>query len=267
MRLSLHLPRFAVALLVPVCFCASLCGTPQAPSAPASEDALRTAPPPPVAELTPLQRGDLYMARKMFREAIDTYRKAMTGVQDHILHNKIGIAYQHMQNLGAAKRSYEQALKINSKYSEARNNLGTLAYERKDFRGAIREYNRALLLSPSSATIYSNLGTAHFARKQYEEAAKAYQQALKLDPEVFDSQGTAGTILQERTVEERAKFHYYLAKTYAEAGMNDRALVSIRKALEEGFKERKKFLEEPAFAALQELPEFKRIIAAEVRVL
>ena len=72
------------------------------------------------------------------------YRKAMTGSQDYILHNKIGIAYQHMEDLGAAKKSYNQALKLNPKYSEARNNLGTLAYERKDYRGAIREYNRAL---------------------------------------------------------------------------------------------------------------------------
>jgi len=68
-------------------------------------------------------------------------------------------------------------------------------------------------------------------------------------------------------VEERAKFHYYLAKTYAKAGMNDRALMYIRKAIEEGFKERKKFQEEPEFAALKELPEFKELLAMEPRVL
>ena len=84
---------------------------------------------------------------------------------------------------------------------------------------------------------------------------------------MFDSHGTAGTILQERSVEERAKFHYYLAKTYAEAGMTDRALGYIRKSLEEGFKDRKKFLEEPAFAALQDLPEFKDLMKLEPRVL
>ncbi len=266
MRLSLHWPAFAAAFLAAVCLGTSLCGAPQAPLPSTAEEA-QPAAPPPAAPLTPLQRGDLYMARKMFREAIDTYRKAMSGDQDYILHNKIGIAYQHMGNVSAAKKSYNQALKLNSKYSEARNNLGTLAYGRKDYRGAIREYNRALELNPNSATTYSNLGTAYFARKRYEEAAKAYQQAVHLDPEVFDSHGTAGTLLQERSVEERAKFHYYLAKTYAEAGMADRALLSIRKALEEGFKDKKKFLEEPAFAALQDLPEFKQIIAAETRVL
>jgi len=46
-------------------------------------------------------------------------------------------------------------------------------------------------------------------------------------------------LLQEHSVEERAKFHFYLAKTYAKAGNTDRALAYMRKCLEEGFKEKK----------------------------
>ncbi len=76
-----------------------------------------------------------------------------------------------------------------------------------------------------------------------------------------------GAELGERSVEERAKFHYYLAKLYAKSGMAERALQYIRKSLEEGFKERKKFVEEPEFAALQELPEFKELLALQPRVL
>ena len=48
--------------------------------------------------------------------------------------------------------------------------------------------------------------------------------------------------------------------------MNDRALQYIRKALEEGFKDKKK-LEDPEFDKLRELPEFKEILALEPRVL
>jgi tetratricopeptide (TPR) repeat protein len=122
-------------------------------------------------------------------------------------------------------------------------------------------------LKPNSASIYSNLGTAQFARKKYKQALEAYDIALSLDPEVFEHRGTQGVLLQERSVEERAKFHFYLAKTYAKAGAIDRALVYIRKSLEEGFKERDKFQNEPEFAKLQDLPEFKQIMAAEPRVL
>ena len=84
---------------------------------------------------------------------------------------------------------------------------------------------------------------------------------------MFEHRSSAGTILQERSVEERAKFSYFLAKTYAKAGQVDRALLQIRKSLEEGFKDRKKYLEEPEFKDLQELPEFKELMAKEFRVL
>jgi len=73
-------------------------------------------------------------------------------------------------------------------------------------------------------------------------------------------------LLQERSVQERAKFHYYLAKTYAKAGAVDRALLYMRKALEEGFTERNKFREDPEFASLKELPEYQELLALEPRV-
>ena len=68
-------------------------------------------------------------------------------------------------------------------------------------------------------------------------------------------------------MEERAKFHFYLAKTYAKAGNTDRALAYMRKCLEEGFKEKNKFMEDAEFANMHELPEFKELLAMEPRVL
>jgi len=222
-------------------------------------------PPAEPATLTPERRGDIYMARKMYREAIEAYKQAPQN--SAVIWNKLGIAHHQMMQLDVAKKYYERSVRLNPKYAEAVNNLGTIYYAKKSYRRAISQYKKALKLTPNSATLYSNLGTAHFARKKYEDAAQAYRQALALDPDVFEHRSSYGVLLQESNVEERAKFHYYLAKTYAQAGMNDRALLYIRKALEEGFKERKKFLEEPEFAALLELPEFKELMAAEPRVL
>ncbi|MBL8234760.1 MAG: tetratricopeptide repeat protein, partial [Bryobacterales bacterium] len=153
------------------------------------------------------------------------------------------------------------------KYSEAINNLGTIHYAKKSYRRAVNSYKKALELTPASASIHSNLGTAYFARKKYDDALKAYQKALELDPEVFEHRGTNGVLLQERSVAERAKFHYYLSKTYAKAGNVERALLYMRKSIEEGFKERHKFAEDPEFTALRELPEFQMLLKMENRVL
>jgi tetratricopeptide (TPR) repeat protein len=219
----------------------------------------------PATPLNAEQRGDILMARKMYREAIDVYRE---GPQDSaVIWNKIGIAFHQMMQVDEAKRNYEKAIKLNSKYSEAINNLGTIYYSKKSYRRAINQYRKALKLTPNSASIYSNLGTAEFGRKKYKEAFEAYQKALSLDAEVFEHRSTYGTLLQERTVTERARFHYYLAKTYAQAGNTERAIQYIRMALEEGFKEREKLMEEPEFEKLRETAEFKELMATEPRIL
>jgi tetratricopeptide (TPR) repeat protein len=225
-------------------------------------NALKAASP---ASLSPEERGDILMARKMYREAVDTYREGPA--DSAALHNKVGIAYHQMAELAAAKKEYERAVHLNPKYSEAVNNLGTVYYGQKSYRRAIRYYKRAIDIAPRSASIHSNLGTAYFARKDYKTATICYQTALSIDPEVFEHHNSFGSLLQERSVGERAKFHYYLAKTYAKAGQNERALLYIRKALEEGFTERKKFMDDPEFANLRPTLEFQQLIASEPRVL
>lgn len=209
-------------------------------------------------------RGDIYMARKMYREALETYK---SGEQSAVLVNKTGIAYHQLLDLDNAKKYYEKALKINPQYSEAVNNLGTVYYAKKNYRRAVTQYKRALRLSPQSASIHSNLGTAYFARKNYDLAMKEYETAMTIDPQVFEHRSSTGVLLQERTVEERAKFHYFQAKLYAKQGMVEQALLSLRKALEEGLKERDKIVDDSDFAKIRELPEFKEILAAQQRVL
>jgi tetratricopeptide (TPR) repeat protein len=226
---------------------------------------------PQAPTITPLsieQRGDILMARKQYREAIDMFKQGSP--KDPVLWNKQGIAYHQLAQLANARKSYEQALKLKPDYVEAMNNLGTIYYAQKSMRRAISWYNKALKVAPAelrSASIYMNLGTAQFGRKKYEEATAAYQTALKLDPDVFEHHGNFGVMLEEHSVEERAKYHYYVAKLYAKGGRTELALQYLRKALEEGFKEKDKLNKDPEFAALRELPEFKQILAAEQRVL
>jgi tetratricopeptide (TPR) repeat protein len=219
----------------------------------------------PKAPLSVESRGDIFMARKMYREAIDVFREDKS--KNPVILNKIGIAYHQMQQLDNARKYYQQAIRLKPDYAEAINNLGTVYYAAKSFGKSIRYYKKAIKYAPNSASIYSNLGTAYFARKKYKEAMETYQIALKLDPNVFENRGSYGVLLEERSVEERAKFHFHMAKLYAQAGRNELALQYLRKALEEGFKEKKKIEEDPDFQAMRDLPEFKELLALEPRVL
>ena len=219
----------------------------------------------PSEVITPEKRGDILMARKMYREAIDVYKEGP--LDSAVIWNKLGIAYHQMTLIDDAKKCYQKSIKLNPRYAEAINNLGTVYYAKKSYRRAIAQYHKALKLAPKSASLYSNLGTAEFSRKKYKEATEDYQMALSLDPEVFEHRNAYGTLLQERSVAEKARFHYYLAKTYANAGNNERALQYLRMALEEGFKEREKLMEEPEFAKLRATDAFKELMATEPRIL
>jgi len=64
-----------------------------------------------------------------------------------------------------------------------------------------------------------------------------------------------------------ALFHLYLAKTYAKAGANGRALSYLRKALEEGVKNRNKLADMPEFAVLRSTPEFLDLLAVDPKPL
>jgi tetratricopeptide (TPR) repeat protein len=231
-----------------------------------SDTGLNTpAPKKTLVDLTPEMRGDIFMAEKRYREAAEMYADHSKG--SAVMLNKTGIAYHQMLQLNSAEKYYRQSLRADPKYSEAVNNLGTIYYAKKSYRRAISQYKKALRMSPDSASVWSNLAMAYFSRNDVEHAQESLKKAMMLDPDVFEHRSTQGVLLQERSVGERGKFHYYLAHTYALAGRSDLALQYIRKALEEGFKERKKIEEDPAFAQMKELPEFKELMASEPRVL
>ena len=71
----------------------------QAPPTVQTSDGFRTSSPntPANPALTPELRGDIMMARKMFREAIDFYKPGAE--KSAILANKTGIAYHQLQDL------------------------------------------------------------------------------------------------------------------------------------------------------------------------
>ncbi len=214
--------------------------------------------------LTPELRGDVYMARKMFRDAVDYYQQAPP---TSAIMNKIGIAFHSMSELDVAKKYYLQALRLNAANGEAANNLGAVYYSRHSYRRSIALYKRALKYSNSPASVWVNLGTAYFARQNFNQASTCYETALKLDPDVLEHTAAFGTHIQERSVENMALYHLYLAKAYAKEGEKDRALLYLRKSLEEGLKDRKKLPDMPEFSSLREDTGFKELLAENPKAL
>jgi tetratricopeptide (TPR) repeat protein len=246
---------------------AVIVATAQTPAAqPVIQQAATQQPPQPTfAPLTTEERGDLFMARRMFREAIAVYK---TGPQNSpVIWNKIGIAWHNLGELSLARTSYEHALKVDKNYAEAVNNVGTVYYAEKKYRTAVSRYKRALVLAPAKASFWSNLGTAYYSQGKFPLMMECYDKAISLDPDIFEHRGTMGTEMQERTVADRARYHFELARLYAKIGKDDLAIQYLRHSFEEGFKDKDKVRKSPEFAGMLENPEFIEVMALEPRVL
>ena len=208
--------------------------------------------------LSPEQWGDLLMIHHQYLEAIDSYRKAPR--DSAVVWNKLGIAYHHMFALDQAKVDYLQALRLNPRYGEALNNLAAVYYAEKDYKRAEKTYRRALKLIPNSATAYNNLGTAYFADEKFKQGTEAYQKAFAIDPAVFNGDPLQ-TISETSTTAERARVDYCLAELYAQAGMKDKAIEYLRKALDAGFNDNKRLMQDQEFASIRQTAEFEQLIA------
>lgn len=211
-------------------------------------------------ELSPEEQGDLLVARGNYAAAIGAYQGAtLTSAR---VWNKIGVAYHHLFAFQEARKAYQTALVIDPHNAAALNNLAAVYHVQKDFGEAERLYKRALKYGPNSAVTYCNLGTSYFAEAKYKKGMIAYRMAFSLDHNVFDP-GQAAEVEAAATRQERLAINYYLAKTYAGAGQKERALIYLRKAIDEGFNDRKRLMEDKEFALLRETPEFHQLLVEE----
>jgi tetratricopeptide (TPR) repeat protein len=194
-------------------------------------------------------RANLLMLRKQYAEAVDAYKELLKAEpRNPSLLNRLGMAYFNLSNLEQAKKYYERAIKADKKFADAMNNLGVVWYQKKNYRRAIRYYQQAIELRPELASLYSNLGYAYFGDKKYDLAMSAFQRAMELDPLVLERRGgSGGSLLQDRSVEERGYFFFFLAKSYALLGNAERCAHYLRRAHDEGYKNIALVEKDPAF--------------------
>src|ERR1700719_827364 len=201
-------------------------------------------------------QGDLYMARKQYREAMEQYRAlSAQNPRNAVYLNKLGIALHQQTALGLALKYYERAVKLDPRYADAENNIGTIWYQRKKYSKAVRAYQKAIKMRDDMPVLYSNLGYAYFSQGKYDDSIAAFRTALAKDPQFFDrGSSRTGSVLQDRSVPDRGRFYFLLAKSFAEAGNLERSVFYLRKAKEEGYAQFNEVKKDPAFAAVVKDP-------------
>ena len=217
----------------------------------------------PAVNLSDEQWGDLYMVRKEYDKAIESYAHVIKDQESAheskakiaILWDKMGICYQQKMDYDHAREAYRKSIRLDQAFAQPWNNLGTTYYLDGKPKKSIKFYRHAIKLNPESASYHLNLGTAFFARKKYERATREYQTAIQLDPEVLTrSAAGRGTTVETRYAS--PKFYFYLAKIFASAGNPEQAVRYLERAMEEGFNNRKRIVQDPDIQKISKDPAF-----------
>jgi len=131
--------------------------------------------PPKVLEqaLDFARRGDAFMARKLYEDAVVEYRKSVAQDRyDASVVNRLGIAYLQSKRLPEAEQQFRETLRLDPFFPEALNNLGFIEYTKQNYEGAVNIFNRALRIQPRSATVLMNIGASYFSMFRYEDGVK-----------------------------------------------------------------------------------------------
>src|ERR1700688_4278657 len=136
----------------------------------------------PQAPLTPHDRDELqartYMAKKQYSEAAEAYiRLSQQDPGNPSYLNFIGIALLQVVKISDARKYFERTTKLNERFAEGYNNLGTTYFAENQYEKAVSEYRKALAIEPNSASINANLGYAYFAQRQFPQALQAFEKA------------------------------------------------------------------------------------------
>lgn len=107
--------------------------------------------------------------------------------------------------LDEAAEGYEQVLHLDPHHAPSAINLGTICYNRRQFRQAEELYRRATISDPEYALAFFDLGNVLDELERLPEAIEAYRTAIRLVPKYADA-------------------HYNLALAYERTGERRRAL-------------------------------------------
>jgi len=157
--------------------------------------------------------------------------------------NNLGLVYFMRQRLDLSEKHLRKALSLNSKYSDARNNLSRILIEAGKFKEGEKEARTVLddLTYPSIDKAYINLGLAQFNQKNYVESKASFLHAVNVVRDscvantyygrsIFELKDytNAATVLDNAIgFCQRALFdepHYYSALTYFRLGDKEKSM-------------------------------------------
>lgn len=206
-------------------------------------------------------KGDVARARQEYGSAETWYRAALANDRKSaVLENKLGLVELKQGEMEEARMSFTQAIRHNSTYVDALNNLGAVDCLQRRYKPAVRYLKQALALDEQRAVTHLNLAEAWMGQKQVDRAMTEYTRALELDADILESAANDGFNAQITNLQQRAVVDFLLAKAYAKRGNADGALDYLQRAKQAHYRDLASVYTEPEFSILWKDPRLGEIV-------
>ena len=200
---------------------------------------------PRAQALTPEVRGDIFMARKMYREAIDTYKTGARGLGGAGEQNRNRLS--SVARSGSAKKILRAGHQAGPQVCRGDQQSGNRLLRPEILSAGDRRSTRRLCASEAGFGVDSEQPGHRVFRPQELRRKRSRRIRRRWRSIRRCSSGAARRACCCRNAASRSarSFTTIWRRRTPRRAMNDLALLYIRKALEEGFKEREKFTKRP----------------------
>jgi tetratricopeptide (TPR) repeat protein len=103
---------------------------------------------------------------------------------------------------------YREVIRLKPDYALAYNNLGYALYRKGRNKEAINQFQEAIRLKPDYALAHNNLGKALFREGRDGEAISQYEEAIRLNPDYADAHNDLGLALYRKGRTDEAKSQF-----------------------------------------------------------
>jgi len=111
--------------------------------------------------------------------------------------NNEGVQLFLNKHFKEARKKYQEALKLNSKYATTLNNLGMCYLQERNFSKAEQCFLDAISVKESS-TYFLNLGHALANQGKFNEAEENYIKSIEIEPNSLTAHKSLGTLYQKQ---------------------------------------------------------------------
>ena len=128
------------------------------------------------------QLSQLFLDHNNAQQAISLLESFVQRAPSPDLYDRLGDAYQQIQQPGKAEEAYRQAVAMEPEQTEHRRRLAQSLYEHRKYPEALAEYQRLVDLEPDSANHHLRISEIYRRLRQFDKAEEQILQAKKLAP-------------------------------------------------------------------------------------